>query len=58
MISSYKYKIKPDETQSELLSKFFGYVVMFVYNWSLNSDIICKYVYNKSLKVNMLIISH
>jgi putative transposase len=35
MIKAYKYKIKPNKQQQELLSKFFG-CVRFIYNWGLN----------------------
>ena len=35
MLKAYKYKIKPNKTQEELLSKFFG-CVRFIYNWGLN----------------------
>ena len=35
MIKAYKYKIKPDKQQEELLSKFFG-CVRYIYNWGLN----------------------
>jgi putative transposase len=36
MLKAYKYKIKPNQQQQELLSKFFG-CVRYVYNWGLNS---------------------
>ena len=36
MLKAYKYKIKPDEQQQELLSKFFG-CVRYIYNWGLNA---------------------
>ena len=35
MLKAYKYKIKPDAQQKELLSKFFG-CVRYIYNWGLN----------------------
>ena len=35
MLKAYKYKIKPNKAQEELLSKFFG-CVRFIYNWGLN----------------------
>ena len=35
MLKAYKYKIKPNEHQQELLSKFFG-CVRYIYNWGLN----------------------
>lgn len=35
MLKTYKYKIKPNEEQQELLSKFFG-CARFIYNWGLN----------------------
>ena len=35
MIRAYKYKIKPNEQQQELLTKFFG-CTRFIYNWGLN----------------------
>lgn len=35
MVKAYKYKIKPDKQQEELLSKFFG-CVRYIYNWGLN----------------------
>ena len=35
MLKAYKYKIKPNEQQKELLSKFFG-CVRYIYNWGLN----------------------
>ena len=34
MLKAYKYKIKPNQQQEELLSKFFG-CVRFIYNWGL-----------------------
>jgi len=34
MLKAYKYKIKPNTEQQELLSKFFG-CVRFIYNWGL-----------------------
>ena len=34
MLKAYKYKIKPNSQQQELLSKFFG-CVRFIYNWGL-----------------------
>lgn len=36
MLKAYKYKIKPDTRQQELLSKFFG-CVRYIYNWGLNA---------------------
>ena len=36
MLKAYKYKIKPNEQQKELLSKFFG-CVRYIYNWGLNA---------------------
>lgn len=36
MLKVYKYKIKPNKQQQELLSKFFG-CVRYVYNWGLNA---------------------
>lgn len=36
MLKAYKYKIKPNEHQQELLSKFFG-CVRYIYNWGLNA---------------------
>lgn len=36
MLKAYKYKIKPNQQQEELLSKFFG-CVRYVYNWGLNA---------------------
>ena len=33
---AYKYKIKPNQQQEELLSKFFG-CVRYIYNWGLNA---------------------
>lgn len=36
MLKVYKYKIKPNQQQQELLSKFFG-CVRYVYNWGLNA---------------------
>lgn len=36
MLKAYKYKIKPNTHQQELLSKFFG-CVRFIYNWGLNT---------------------
>lgn len=35
MIKAYKYKIKPNAEQEELLSKFFG-CVRYIYNWGLD----------------------
>ena len=35
MLKSYKYKLKPNEKQEELLSKFFG-CCRYIYNWGLN----------------------
>ena len=35
MLKAYKYKIKPNTQQQELLSKFFG-CVRYIYNWGLN----------------------
>ena len=35
MLKAYKYKIKPNEQQKILLSKFFG-CARFIYNWGLN----------------------
>lgn len=35
MIKAYKYKIKPDKQQEELLNKFFG-CCRYIYNWGLN----------------------
>ena len=35
MLKAYKYKIKPNQQQEELLSKFFG-CTRFIYNWGLN----------------------
>ena len=35
MLKAYKYKIKPNKQQEELLSKFFG-CTRFIYNWGLN----------------------
>ena len=34
MLKAYKYKIKPNKQQQELLQKFFG-CVRFIYNWGL-----------------------
>lgn len=36
MLKAYKYKIKPNQQQEELLSKFFG-CTRFIYNWGLNA---------------------
>ena len=36
MLKAYKYKIKPNAQQEELLSKFFG-CVRYIYNWGLNA---------------------
>ena len=36
MLKAYKYKIKPNQQQEELLSKFFG-CVRYIYNWGLNA---------------------
>ena len=36
MLKAYKYKIKPNADQQELLSKFFG-CVRYIYNWGLNA---------------------
>ena len=36
MLKAYKYKIKPNVEQQELLSKFFG-CVRYIYNWGLNA---------------------
>ena len=36
MLKAYKYKIKPNKQQQELLSKFFG-CVRYIYNWGLNT---------------------
>ncbi len=36
MLKAYKYKIKPNEQQEELLTKFFG-CVRYIYNWGLNA---------------------
>jgi putative transposase len=36
MLKAYKYKIKPNSQQQELLSKFFG-CVRYIYNWGLNA---------------------
>ena len=36
MLKAYKYKIKPNTQQEELLSKFFG-CVRYIYNWGLNA---------------------
>ena len=36
MLKAYKYKIKPNTHQQELLSKFFG-CVRYIYNWGLNA---------------------
>lgn len=35
MLKAYKYKIKPNKQQEELLSKFFG-CTRFIYNWGLD----------------------
>ena len=35
MLRAYKYKIKPNKQQEELLSKFFG-CARYIYNWGLN----------------------
>ena len=35
MLKAYKYKIKPNHQQEELLSKFFG-CVRYIYNWGLD----------------------
>lgn len=35
MLKAYKYKIKPNKQQQELLNKYFG-CVRYVYNWGLN----------------------
>lgn len=35
MLRAYKYKIKPNQQQEELLSKFFG-CARYIYNWGLN----------------------
>ena len=35
MIKAYKYKIKPNKEQQELLSKFFG-CTRYIYNWGLS----------------------
>lgn len=35
MLKAYKYKIKPNTQQEELLSKFFG-CTRYIYNWGLN----------------------
>lgn len=35
MLKAYKYKIKPNQQQEELLSKFFG-CVRYIYNWGLD----------------------
>lgn len=35
MLKAYKYKIKPNTQQEELLQKFFG-CARFIYNWGLN----------------------
>ena len=35
MLKAYKYKIKPNQQQEELLSKFFG-CTRYIYNWGLN----------------------
>jgi len=35
MLKAYKYKIKPNQQQEELLQKFFG-CVRYIYNWGLN----------------------
>lgn len=32
MLKAYKYKIKPNQQQEELLSRFFG-CVRYIYNW-------------------------
>jgi putative transposase len=36
MLKAHKYKIKPNQQQEELLSKFFG-CVRYIYNWGLNA---------------------
>lgn len=36
MLKAYKYKIKPNHQQQELLSKFFG-CTRYIYNWGLNA---------------------
>ena len=36
MLKAYKYKMKPNKQQQELLGKFFG-CVRYVYNWGLNA---------------------
>lgn len=36
MVKAYKYKIKPDKQQEELLQKFFG-CVRYIYNWGLET---------------------
>lgn len=36
MLKAYKYKIKPNKEQEELLSKFFG-CTRYIYNWGLNA---------------------
>ncbi len=38
MLKSYKYRIYPNQTQKELLSKIFGQV-RFVYNYGLEEKI-------------------
>ncbi len=35
MLKAYKYKIKPNQQQEELLSRFFG-CVRYIYNWGLS----------------------
>jgi len=35
MLKAYKYKIKPNQQQEELLQKFFG-CCRYIYNWGLN----------------------
>ena len=36
MLKAYKYKIKPNVQQEELLTKFFG-CTRYIYNWGLNA---------------------
>lgn len=48
MLKAYKYKIKPNKQQEELLLNFFG-CTRFIYNWGLNKKTIAYKENGKSI---------
>lgn len=53
MLKAYKYKIKPNQQQQELLNKYFG-CVRYVYNWGLNAKTSTYKENGKSIGYNEL----